>query len=362
MAVQGVASTGLKVLGDAIVDAMGTAAMSMSTMWTDLPSTGAVTLGAGGGPAGTVAFIQNSLAWLTALLAVLAMLAGCIAVMWEQRAEPARAMGKAFLTLLLVNGLGLPVIVTALALGDAYSTWVLSRSASAGPNFGTNLMALIGVAAGPGGGAVLTPILLIICIGLGLIASLIQIVLMVFRQAMLLLLAGVLPTAAASTNTRLGRQWFDKVSGWTLAFIAYKATAVTIYATAFVELNGTGPDQLVHTMRGVAMMVLAVAALPALMRWFVPVMHQLGTGLGGGGMAGVVLAALPIGAQVLQLPRASSGSSGPSGATLPGGAAGGAARFGGTGTAGAAGAAVGAATAATSAARSASTTIIGGAQ
>ena len=59
-------------------------------------------------------------------------------------------------------------------------------------------------------------VFILIVLGLiGLIASLVQIVLMVVRSGMLVILAGILPTTAAFTNTEMGQavvpesSWLD---------------------------------------------------------------------------------------------------------------------------------------------------------
>ena len=49
---------------------------------------------------------------------------------------------------------------------------------------------------------------------------------------MLILLLGVLPIAAAATNTEMGRGWFKQIIAWLLAFILYKPVAAIVYATA----------------------------------------------------------------------------------------------------------------------------------
>ena len=104
---------------------------------------------------------------------------------------------------------------------------------------------------------------------LGLIAILIsaaQAILMLFRQASLVILAGVLPLAAAGTLTPATRTWFKKVTGWMLAIIFYKPAAAAVYAAAFT-LIGTGKGAGTVLM-GFAMVGLSLLALPVLMRLF----------------------------------------------------------------------------------------------
>ena len=64
---------------------------------------------------------------------------------------------------------------------------------------------------------------------------------MLFRQAALVVLAGVLPLAAAGTLAPATRAWFSRTTGWMLAFIFYKPAAAAVYATCFALL-GSGND------------------------------------------------------------------------------------------------------------------------
>ena len=68
---------------------------------------------------------------------------------------------------------------------------------------------------------------------LAIILSAVQAVLMLFRQAALVVLAGVLPLAAAGTLAPATRPWFTRTTGWMLALICYKPAAAAVYATCF---------------------------------------------------------------------------------------------------------------------------------
>ncbi|WP_336886863.1 hypothetical protein [Arthrobacter sp. FW306-06-A] len=130
-------------------------------------------------------------------------------------------------------------------------------------------------------------VFILIILGLiGLLTSLVQIVLMVVRGGMLVILAGILPTTAAFTNTEMGRQWFQKAVGWTIAFILYKPAAAIVYASAFKLMDSsTEKDALLGSITGLALMVVAVLALPALMRFVTPMVGAVASGSGGGAAA-----------------------------------------------------------------------------
>jgi len=184
-----------------------------------------------------------------------------------------------------------------------------------------------------------------------LLGSLVQIFLMVVRGGMLVLLAGVLPTTAAFTNTQAGREWFRKALGWMVAFVLYKPTAAVIYATAFrlASSNVFGSGGLLAVVTGLTLMLLALLALPALMRFVAPMVGATAGG-GAGTMLGLAAAgaaiAMPSGAirQALGGARASGGT-GPSAPTGAGGGGGGGGPLSGGGSSGSSGASPGAATA-----------------
>ncbi|WP_231745627.1 hypothetical protein [Arthrobacter sp. EpRS71] len=317
----------------------------------------------------------------TLALAVLAVILGGIRLIWEQRGAPLKDLLRSLLTLTLVSGLGLGVISILVIAADAFSAEIIKRSTD-GKGFAES-MQLLTMANQTGVG-----VFILIVLGLiGLLASLVQIVLMVVRSGMLVILAGILPTTAAFTNTEMGRQWFQKAVGWTIAFILYKPAAAIVYSVAFLLMgNSGGKDALIGSITGFTLMVVALFALPALMRFVTPMVGAVASG--SGAAAGAAVGAIATGAvslgrggsgrgnasptppsststsntqntQTSSPPKGSDGTSGPRGgggrpipgATGPGGAAGTAAAaktgMAGTGSAGAT-AGAGAGTAASS--------------
>jgi hypothetical protein len=118
---------------------------------------------------------------------------------------------------------------------------------------------------------------------------------MVVRSGMLVILAGILPTTAAFTNTEMGKQWFQKAVGWTIAFILYKPAAAIVYSVAFLLMgNNSGQDALIGSITGFTLMVVALFALPALMRFVTPMVGAVASG--GGTGAGAAVGAMATGA------------------------------------------------------------------
>ncbi|PPF31223.1 hypothetical protein C5C10_14475 [Rathayibacter sp. AY1A3] len=246
-----------------------------------------------------VGWVQGQLQWYTGGLAILAILVAAARMVWTQRAMPLRELAGSVLTLIAVAGAGLVVIRLATQAGDEFSIWMLNNSTNCDVSqqgesncFGTNVFGMIALTATSGIG-------LIGLFLLGMLAvfmTYVQIALMVFRGAMLVVLAGIFPLAASFTNTEIGRQWFKKAMAWTLAFILYKPAAAIVYAIAFrmtgtdlFKSDGTGLFQIVT---GLALMLIALVALPALMRFLVPAVSSVG----GGGAAGLLLGAAALSA------------------------------------------------------------------
>lgn len=321
--VGGVADGAIDALADAVTEAVGKAVASVGTLWVKVGTPNLATTSGGTTPSDAVGFLQGSLWWYMAAAAVLSVIIAGAKMAWEGRAEPGRDLLKSLMTLVVVAGAGLTAISLAVAAADSFANWIIDSSLE-GTDFGTNITRLLGLTAINGLGAVI-----VIVLGLAaFIAALVQIGLMVVRGGMLVILTGILPLSASATNTEWGRTWFKKCVAWLVAFILYKPAAAIVYATAF-RLAGSdvfGGDELMSAISGLVLMVLALVALPALMRFVTPMVGALASGGGaaGGAMAVGAIAAMPTGA--MRIPRGSgsngagaangpAGGSGPSGAT-----------------------------------------------
>ncbi|WP_233255593.1 hypothetical protein [Naasia lichenicola] len=321
------------------------------------------------GSSSTVGFLQSSIWFYVGALAVLAIIVAGLRMAWDQRAAPGRELLQSLVTLIVVSGAGLTVIGLAVAAADSFSVWILNTStdcdveSATSPCFGENVSALlVGLSA-------TSPIGLIGVLILGsiaLIVTYVQVALMVVRGGLLVILAGILPLTASFTNTAMGKQWFRRSVGWLIAFILYKPAAALVYAAAFrlvatnvFQQDGTG---IWSVLTGLALMVMALAALPALMRFVTPLVAPLAADGGGAafalvGAGGLVAGELATGAISRFGSSGGSGGAGPSspgpsgaggGGTPSGGMAGGAPSGGASGAAtggakaGAAGGAAGA--------------------
>ncbi|MGH3610851.1 MAG: hypothetical protein ACRDRD_22590, partial [Pseudonocardiaceae bacterium] len=247
-------------------------------------------------------------------------------------------LGRYLITYVLISGAAAGAASVLIGGSDQMAAWFIHR-ASAGSGFADHLSNLLGlatagvshVAGAPAGftvglaGTVTTAFIAIVLGIIAFLATVTQIMLMLVRGGMLVLLVGTLPLVAAFSNTEMGMQWFRKGSAWLIAFALYKPAAAIVYAVAFNLASQPGALALLD---GVMMLVLAILALPALLRFVVPATSALAGGGGAGGMlagaaGGAIAMRMPTGAaQVASSPATAYGQGqggGPSGAALAGG-------------------------------------------
>ncbi len=286
------------------------------------------------GAGGTVLFLQSSLWWYMGAAAVVSVIIGGVRMAWEQRAEPGKETVKSLLTLIVVAGGGVTIVGLLVSAFDSFSVWILNGALSCDVGtdtacFGNNIATLLALTTNPATGGL--GALLIIILGLiAILATAFQIVLMIARGGMLVILTGILPLSAAATNTEMGKGWFKKNVGWLVAFILYKPAAAIVYAAAF-QLAGTNVFQddgtgFIAVLTGLILMVLALFAMPALMRFVTPLVGAMSAGAGGA-LGVAALAALPTGAA--SMGRLATGSGG--------GSSGGSGSMGSTGSTGSTG-------------------------
>jgi hypothetical protein len=176
--------------------------------------------------------LQRWILPIAVAMAVLGLIVAGGKMALSRRANPLIDAGSGLVIIAATSAIGVVLPSLLLKAGDAWSTWVLNTST--GGQFASRLTNLLTL-----GGA--APAVVVVLGIIAIIISAIQAVLMLFRQAALIILAGVLPLAAAGTLTTATRTWFKRVTGWMLALIAYKPAAAAVYATAFT-LIGDGKD------------------------------------------------------------------------------------------------------------------------
>src|SRR5215467_11061411 len=220
--VNGAAGDVLSGIAQAIEAGVRWVVVNTATWWVRLPSPDLAAEPA-------VTRIQQWLLPITAAVAVGGVIAAGVRMALTRRANPLLDVTGGLLTIAAASTLGTAAVTLLLKAGDAWSDWVLQ--VSTGGHFAQRLNLVLQL----GGGAAAAVVLVF-----GLVAivlSLIQAVLMLFRQAALLILAGVLPLAAAGSIAPMTRTWVRKVAAWMLALICYKPAAAAVYAAAFTMVG-----------------------------------------------------------------------------------------------------------------------------
>ncbi|TDO56629.1 hypothetical protein EV651_11216 [Kribbella sp. VKM Ac-2571] len=287
-----------QMIGDGAMEAMN----GVATIWIDQPTPEVVNNASGAHPTNTaiVNFLQGNVLWISASIFTMAVLVAAIRTAWEQRAQPLQDLLKAVLIFVAVSAAGTATLQLLVESSDLLAEHIIKSVHPDNSTLGRELGTLI-IRAG------LSPVtfdhaasLVVMLAGVfAILAGLVQVVLMLIRSAMLILLAGTFPLAAAATNTEIGQNWFQKYCGWTLAFVAYKPAAALIYAAA-MKMNedgfGGSGNGFVQTATGMMMLMLAIFALPALLRFMVPLTSAVAAGSAGMGMAAAGAGGLATGA------------------------------------------------------------------
>lgn len=233
---------------------------------------------------GPVAFLQHATWWIAGGMAVISLMIGGARMAWQQRYDSGRDLISSILTMIIVAGGGLGIIGTISTVGDGWSTWILQEATDR--DFGANILLLLGTA----GTSTVGQLALLVLGFISVIVAFAQIALMVVRGALIVVLAGGLPVAVSFTAMPSGRAFAGKYVGWLIGFLVYKPAAAFVYAAAF-QLIGTHMYEdddtgLLQMISGIALLIMAIVALPAILRLVVPAAGAVG----GGALTGMAVA------------------------------------------------------------------------
>ncbi|WP_194853166.1 hypothetical protein [Nocardia sp. SYP-A9097] len=172
------------------------------------------------------------------------------------------------------------LITTGTKAGDAFSNWVIFGATRGDLDGAISRLVDYDLRTN---GSLGTGVLLLLWM-LGLISMLVQLVMLVIRQAVLVLVVAGVPLAAAAAGTGPGSQAYKRMLSWALAFVLWKPVGALVYAIAFTAAgtgNGGQPDAQLALL-GLLLLLSVSVVLPALMRLIAPAVSTLG---GGGGAA-----------------------------------------------------------------------------
>jgi type IV secretion system protein TrbL len=233
----------------------------------------------------TTSWFQDTSLPITILLLTVGLMVAGIRTMYTQRGEEFGEAMRNLGRVVAVTSFGTVLIQVLVWGGDAYAEWILKVSGTSA----TAGYVDAGFAASSPGLALLFGLVGVLAVG-------IQWVIMFVRQAMLLLLNAFWPMSASYAMLRQGQQAFEKITAWIIAFIIYSPLAASIYAFAW-RLK-SGQDGAGGVLYGLMLIILAVVALPAIMRLITPVAAALGNASGGAMAMGFTSAAVSAGVAV----------------------------------------------------------------
>jgi len=267
-----------------------------------------------------IASIQGNLAWYTYAFAVLGIFIAVGQMLISGDFKGGAPGIKMIVNLILVTGVYTTIVALMLKAGDAFAPWIIEKATGQE----MDITAILSVAAiqmtgvGPA-------FLLVILAFLGSIANALF---MLVRGAMISLLVVFLPILAASSASESGQQAWKKANGYLIAFLLFKPVAAVILAVGLLQVRNPadvlGLDDVGQAIYSVAVgimtLIMVALALPALVKFIVPVAAN-GTSMAFSGGAAAA-AGVAGGAAVVSLGAAAAtgGASVAGGAVASGGA------------------------------------------
>ncbi|MGW3668907.1 hypothetical protein [Streptomyces sp. NPDC005141] len=219
-------------------------------------------------PSGPIGLIDQQVDWIVAYVAVASLLIAAIRMALERKGQPMKQAFMGMWKVILVGAVAVPVVQALTRASDLYAQHVYAKS-----DLGDTASTMLGVL------TLHQPGLILIFGLLVMLSSFVQICLMYIRIGVMIMLVGTLPLAAASSMTGWGEGWWRKHVGWLAAWLLYKpAAALIIYSATSMTKDTKNLDQ---TIAGLGMLIMAVFALPALLKLIVPATAALGGTSGG---------------------------------------------------------------------------------
>ncbi|MFJ8166506.1 hypothetical protein ACIRBY_37080 [Streptomyces sp. NPDC096136] len=296
-------------IAKSFADGAGWMLKEMTAGWLQLPSPQMDQTG----QSGPIWFLRESTEWVTAWVAVLALLIASGRMIWERRSEPAKTAAAGILRLVLVSGASIAGFNLLMAGGDSFSVWIVNRSTGCSEAdqaaqhcvdmFGQRVLAFTAFnATNTAGSGVIIILALLI-----LIASIIQIAFILARNAMLIILVGTLPLTAAASTTEAGKEGFRKAFAWSLGLWLYKPAAAIVYAAAFSAIGQSKTSDIFTQISGAVLLFLAAFTLPAMMKFTTSLVQVTagGNSRGAGSVIGGAGSAVASGAIALKTGGAS---------------------------------------------------------
>lgn len=321
--VKDLAKTGFQEVVQAFADGAQSMLKTLATFWVKVPDP---QLDPSTSSGQQIASLVSSESYIIAVLATFGFILGVGRLVWTNKAgQSARELVRGLIVLTVASSLTTAVFTIFLQAGNGYSDWILQQAT--GKNTpGDAFTAIITESIAGGGGAAINNSLgaWFLLFLLLILASLMQIVFMVVRGAVIYVLVVFLPVFAADSFSEEGWSRFKRAVMLMFAFTIYKPVAATIYATGFKLLHSPGdPDKtsagLMNGIYGITILVLAALALPSLIKFLVP---PAALGSSGAFSGGAAVGAVAAGAVAIGGMAATGGASAAAGGASAGGGGG----------------------------------------
>lgn len=282
----------------------------INSFWVGIPSADVT--------APAIGQIHGWMGWYTVAIALIGFLLALGRMAIQNDFKQGLPAIKMLVNLILVTGVYAVGFAGLMTAADAFAPWIIQKATgeqlSLSGMLSVNEMMLIY----PGGGLFLAV--------LGLLGALVNVLFMVVQGALASVMFSLLPPVAAGSGTEMGANAFRQLQGWLLAVILFKPVAAIIYAFGMMQMKNPpaieGIDEIGKSIynASVAMMILGMAALalPALIKFLVPMAAAASSSAFSGGAA--VAGAAAVGSAVVMVGAvaATGGAAAPAAATATG--------------------------------------------
>ncbi|MEE1652166.1 hypothetical protein V1260_15395 [Brachybacterium sp. J144] len=281
------------------------------TFWLRTPS---ASLDAEDPVGGAIVQVQEYTSVIMAFFAVLGLLIAAGRMAWMVRVDPVKDIGMMFLRVMFVQAIAVTGTQLLLRAGDEFSPWLVETAL--GETMDYSVLTLMPfIAAAQGAYALNGPFVVTQGIGAMLIMAIIllvvtalQVLFLLLRDVLLAIILAFLPTLAAATLFKSGDEGFQKALGWIVGLLVYKPVAAVIYVLGTLMVKGVAGDQedpaqqWMALLLGTMTLVLAVVALPALMKFVAPAAGRgVSSAFSGGAALGAATGAAATGAAVVAI-------------------------------------------------------------
>lgn len=272
-----------------LIQGVTEAVKQVGTWWLSIPAP--ILEGAGGdSPAQRVMTFTHALIPIVGVLSLLFLLPK-IAMQRDRDSVLGGAFG--FIRVIFFSGAGLGAIALLLQFGDVVSPWLVQNIS--GGTFEDGIGQLTGgTSAVVSGESVGILVCLLVLLPLALLGALLNMMFVIFSYGMVVVIAGLLPLAAAASFTEKGNHQLQKIIGWIIALVLFKPVAAVIYGVGIAMMRGItggvtgdqpGGQTVMQMLYGVVIIGAASFALPALLRIVAPAVAAGSRGVGAGELA-----------------------------------------------------------------------------